>query len=147
MELKQWILLIFLLLGFVIICKLISLLSSVIKYIDSKKKVNEVKLLNERIITTSDLNKFIMHGIEVEVTKLMNSIISLNIDYDVLNLDKDVSNISETVFKSVRIDILKNEHNIVTQDFIMQNIVDMTRSYLLSAISSLNMERAKDNMF
>ena len=147
MELKQWILLIFLLLGFVILCKLISLLSSVIKYIDSKKKVNEVKLLNERIITTSDLNKFIMHGIEVEVTKLMNSIISLNIDYDVLNLDKDVSNISETVFKSVRIDILKNEHNIVTQDFIMQNIVDMTRSYLLSAISSLNMERAKDNMF
>ena len=118
-----------------------------IKYIDSKKKVNEVKLLNERIITTSDLNKFIMHGIEVEVTKLMNSIISLNIDYDVLNLDKDVSNISETVFKSVRIDILKNEHNIVTQDFIMQNIVDMTRSFLLSAISSLNTERAKDNMF
>ena len=147
MELKQWIILIFLLLGFVIICKLISLLSSVIKYIDSKKKVNEVKLLNERIITTSDLNKFIMHGIEVEVTKLMNSIISLNIDYDVLNLDKDVSNISETVFKSVRIDILKNEHNIVTQDFIMQNIVDMTRSYLLSAISSVNTERAKDNMF
>ena len=147
MELKQWILLIFLLLGFVIVCKLISLLSSVIKYIDSKKKVNEVKLLNERIITTSDLNKFIMHGIEVEVTKLMNSIISLNIDYDVLNLDKDVSNISETVFKSVRIDILKNEHNIVTQDFIMQNIVDMTQSYLLSAISSLNTERAKDNMF
>ena len=147
MELKQWILLIFLLLGFVIICKLISLLSSVIKYIDSKKKVNEVKLLNERIIASDDLNKFIMRGIEVEVSKLMNSILSLNIDYDVLNLDKDVSNISETVFKSVRMDILKNQHIIVTSDFIMQNIVDMTRSFLLSAISSLNTERAKDNMF
>lgn len=147
MELKQWILLIFLLLGFVIICKLISLLSSVIKYIDSKKKVNEVKLLNERIIASDELNKFIMRGIEVEVSKLMNSILSLNIDYDVLNLDKDVSNISETVFKSVRMDILKNQHIIVTSDFIMQNIVDMTRSFLLSAISSLNTERAKDNMF
>ena len=147
MELKQWILLIFLLLGFVIICKLISLLSSVIKYIDSKKKVNEVKLLNERIIASDELNKFIMRGIEVEVSKLMNSILSLNIDYDVLNLDKDVSNISETVFKSVRMDILKNQHIIVTSDFIMQNIVDMTRSFLLSAISSLNAERSKDNMF
>ena len=118
-----------------------------IKYIDSKKKVNEVKLLNERIIASDELNKFIMRGIEVEVSKLMNSILSLNIDYDVLNLDKDVSNISETVFKSVRMDILKNQHIIVTSDFIMQNIVDMTRSFLLSAISSLNTERAKDNMF
>ena len=122
-------------------------MSSVIKYIDSKKKVNEVKLLNERIIASDELNKFIMRGIEVEVSKLMNSILSLNIDYDVLNLDKDVSNISETVFKSVRMDILKNQHIIVTSDFIMQNIVDMTRSFLLSAISSLNTERAKDNMF
>lgn len=125
------------------IYELISLLSSLKNFIKSKIEINDIRKMEKSIVLTENLNSFIMKSIEIEITKHMNSLLALDMDYDVLNLDKDVSNISTRVFNSIKKEFLNNKNIIFTSNFLMQNIIDMTRSFLLTAIKAYSTERNK----
>ena len=99
------------------IYELISLLSSLKNFIKSKIEINDIRKMEKSIELTENLNSFIMKSVEIEITKHMNSLLALDMDYDVLNLDKDVSNISTRVFNSIKKEFLNNKNIIFTSNF------------------------------
>ena len=103
-----------------------------------KNKISNQVILKENIESTEKLLGFINNIIDTNIGILLNSFVKLNKPYDVRRLDTDAKNISEKVYQSINPDILTKLSLIVTTEYILTYISEMTITRLLNYIVEYN---------
>lgn len=87
-----------------------------------------------RVDYSRDLLTLLAQSINLEVKKLMQNYISLNIPYRIEDLDKDVENISTQVYNSIKLDIYRSYGLIFSSGYVMTYIVENTKTILLQEV-------------
>lgn len=71
-----------------------------------------------------------------EVSSTLWKLQSLNKPYEAINMDTDISRVSEKVFKMIRNDIIGSNQTIYTEDALMTMIVNKTMNAFIRLTSS-----------
>ena len=110
------------LLALILYTKIISVLSMLEKkkeHIISETKLNNIDVQQESITLTNAYLALIIEVCRIEVSRHMASLKAINLKYDFLKLDEDVSSISEKVHHSLQKDFmikyLKNENIVISE--------------------------------
>ena len=137
---------VFVIIGAIALMQFIELLESVTKYFKEKKKKVEtetLKILEKNNSSSSfddtdqifSILNFIIDGaIAFRIHLLSYS----KTPYNLLNLDKDIKDISNTVFSQLNKEILQNSNLMVTSDYIMHYIVNQITVRLASSMHEYN---------
>lgn len=124
------------------LANLIDVKANSIEFDDKIKKeendINNQIILKENIESAEKLLGFINNIIDTDVGILLNSFIKLNKPYDVMRLDNDAKNIAEKVYQSINPDILRKLSLVVTTEYILTYISEMTITRLLNYIVEYN---------
>ena len=129
------------LLALVLYTKIISVLSMLEKkkeHIISETKLNNIDIQQESITLTNTYLALIIEVCRIEVSRHMASLKAINLKYDFLKLDEDVSSISEKVHRSLQKDFMIKSCTVLTSEYINNYIVDNVKTILLASVMSLN---------
>lgn len=127
---------------FIIICVIGALLAlyliGMIRSISFFFKEKRLSIREEKEATRVDYSRdfltLLAQSINLEVKKLMQNYVSLNIPYRIEDLDKDVENISSQVYNSIKLDIYKSNGLVFSSAYIMTYIVENTKTILLQEL-------------
>lgn len=127
---------------FIIICVIGVLLAlyliGMIRSISFFFKEKRLSIREEKEATRVDYSRdfltLLAQSINLEVKKLMQNYVSLNIPYRIEDLDKDVENISSQVYNSIKLDIYKSNGLVFSSAYIMTYIVENTKTILLQEV-------------
>lgn len=78
--------------------------------------------LSANVAATTELLQFITYLIDVEISERVSLLTFMRQRYNMQNIDKDVQNIGEHVFKSIKKEVLLNSELIVDQEYLMKFI-------------------------
>lgn len=106
-----------------------------IKKLDPK---NELLSIPERIALMNDILDLISFMINYEITYHIKNILILNNPYDMSNLDKDVSEISNKVYEGINKDLFKDKNLVMTDAYLLQFITKKTISQMLDIVQVHN---------
>lgn len=137
---------VFVVIGIIALIQFIELLDSVTKYFKEKKKKVETETLkilekNDSSPSFDDTDQifsilnFIIDG---EIAFRINLLSYSKTPYKLLNLDKDIKDISNTVFSQLNKEMLQNSNLMVTSDYIMHYIVNQITIRLTSSMYEYN---------
>ena len=137
---------VFVVIGIIALIQFIELLDSVTKYFKEKKKKVEtetLKILEKNNSSPSfddtdqvfSILNFIIDG---EIAFRINLLSYSKTPYNLLNLDKDIQDISNTVFSQLNKEMLQNSNIMVTSDYIMHYIVNQITIRLASSMHEYN---------
>lgn len=97
-----------------------------------------------------NMNNFILDAIStvihLEVYSKVRPLHDLNTTYNILNLDKDIDEISTTVFNAFKEDMFKNEISLFNPNYLFSYIAKTTTNVLLETIQKLNEEMRNANL-
>ena len=116
---------------------ILQLLSGITKYfkelrnyqfmINTKEHRDEMELsLNERISSTVEFINLCNIIIDNEIAKNLSGYSRLNKKYDMTKFDTDYKNMAESVYNSIKSEIIDNRELIISSDFVLQHIIDET---------------------
>lgn len=137
---------VFVIIGVIALIQLIELLESVTKYFKEKKKKVEtetLKILEKKnpspsFDDTDQIFAILNFIIDGEIAFRINLLSYSKTPYNLLNLDKDIKDISNTVFSQLNKEIIQNANLMVTSDYIMHYIVNQITVRLASAMHEYN---------
>jgi hypothetical protein len=131
----------------IVALSILDLIFTVIKYIDARKKTeysnNELISLqiesfkhpepdySIRIKYNEDLLDLINKLVDIEVGSKLKTLLLLNTDYKVTDIDSDVEEISNTVFNALKYNIIDDKFNMLSSDYIMSYIAKTTSMNIL----------------
>ena len=113
---------------------LIGMIRSISFFFKEKRLSIQEEKEAARVDYSRDLLTLLAQSINLEVKKLMQNYISLNIPYRIEDLDKDVENISTQVYNSIKLDIYTSYGLIFSSGYIMTYIVENTKTILLQEV-------------
>ena len=113
---------------------LIGMIRSISFFFTEKRLSIQEEKEAARVDYSRDLLTLLAQSINLEVKKLMQNYISLNIPYRIEDLDKDVENISTQVYNSIKLDIYRSYGLIFSSGYIMTYIVENTKTILLQEV-------------
>ena len=120
--------------GFLLGLYLIGMIRSISFFFKEKRLSIREEKEAARVDYSRDLLTLLAQSINLEVKKLMQNYISLNIPYRIEDLDKDVENISTQVYNSIKLDIYRSYGLIFSSGYIMTYIVENTKTILLQEV-------------
>lgn len=129
------------LLAIILYVKILGVLNMLKKkkeHIISETKLNIIDFQQESIALTNAYLALIIEVCRIEVSRHMASLKAINLKYDILKLDEDVSSISEKVHRSLQKDFMIKSCNVLTSEYINNYIVDNVKTIFLSSVISLN---------
>ena len=113
---------------------LIGMIRSISFFFKEKRLSIQEEKEAARVDYSRDLLTLLAQSINLEVKKLMQNYISLNIPYRIEDLDKDVENISTQVYNSIKLDIYRSYGLIFSSGYVMTYIVENTKTILLQEV-------------
>lgn len=113
---------------------LIGMIRSISFFFKEKRLSIQEEKEAARVDYSRDLLTLLAQSITLEVKKLMQNYISLNIPYRIEDLDKDVENISTQVYNSIKLDIYRSYGLIFSSGYVMTYIVENTKTILLQEV-------------
>ena len=146
---------IIILIGLVLIGDFISSILELIKSITKKntskanlydKKIEEIdhSIANPdyraRLQYSTDTLNMIITCINIKVSNKIRAIRTLKTEYKILDLDNDIENIGNDVFKSFKEDFFDNEIILFSTEYLMSFIAENTAHILLDAVIEYNEE-------
>lgn len=120
--------------GFLLGLYLIGMIRSISFFFKEKRMSIQEEKEAARVDYSRDLLTLLAQSINLEVKKLMQNYISLNIPYRIEDLDKDVENISTQVYNSIKLDIYRSYGLIFSSGYVMTYIVENTKTILLQEV-------------
>lgn len=120
--------------GFLLGLYLIGMIRSISFFFKEKRLSIQEEKEAARVDYSRDLLTLLAQSINLEVKKLMQNYISLNIPYRIEDLDKDVENISTQVYNSIKLDIYRSYGLIFSSGYVMTYIVENTKTILLQEV-------------
>ena len=121
-----------------------SLISSVIEFLNKKSKaISRYGDEMHRLDYNKELLSFIMTLTQLEVENDVKTLVSLNAQYNVANLDKDIEKIAKKVYASLKPEVYQADINMVNEDYIFQFIVETASRHFLQTIRVINDSRLK----
>ena len=121
-----------------------SLISSVIEFLNKKTKaISRYGDEMHRLDYNKELLSFIMTLTQLEVENEVKTLVSLNAQYNVANLDKDIEKIAKKVYASLKPEVYQADINMVNEDYIFQFIVEAASRHFLQTIRVINDSRLK----
>ena len=129
------------LLAIILYVKILGVLNMLEKkkdHIISETKLNNIDSQQEAITLTNAYLALIIEVCRIEVSRHMASLKAINLKYDFLKLDEDVSSISEKVHQSLQKDFMIKSCSVLTSEYINNYIVDNVKTILLASVISLN---------
>ena len=120
-----------------------SLISSIVNYLNAKAKpVTDYKNSMIRLDYNKELLAFIMTITQLEVENEVKTLISLNAQYNVANLDKDIQKVAEKVYASLKPEVYQADINMMNEDYIFQFIAETASRHFLQTIRVINDSRS-----
>ena len=137
---------VFVVIGIIALIQFIELLDSVTKYFKEKKKKVETETLkilekndsSPSFDDTDQIFAILNFIIDDEIAFRINLLSYSKTPYKLLNLDKDIKDISNTVFSQLNKEMLQNSNLMVTSDYIMHYIVNQVTVRLASSMHEYN---------
>ena len=129
----------------IIIGVVVSLVSSIINYLNEKSK-QPIDYTNDtaRLDYNKELLSFIITITQLEVENEVKTLVSLNARYNVTNLDRDIQKIAEKVYASLKPEVYQSTTNMMTEEYIFQFIVETASRHFLQTIRVINDSRTNN---
>lgn len=131
---KLAIFIIFCVIGVLLALYLIGMIRSISFFFKEKRLSTQEEKEAVRVDYSRDFLTLLAQSINLEVKKLMQNYVSLNIPYRIEDLDKDVENISIQVYNSIKLDIYESNGLVFSSGYIMRYIVENTKTILLQEL-------------
>ena len=131
---KLTIFIIFCVIGVLLALYLIGMIRSISFFFKEKRLSTQEEKEAVRVDYSRDFLTLLAQSINLEVKKLMQNYVSLNIPYRIEDLDKDVENISIQVYNSIKLDIYESNGLVFSSGYIMRYIVENTKTILLQEL-------------
>lgn len=131
---KLTIFIIFSVIGVLLLLYLIGMIRSISFFFKEKRLSTKEEKEAVRVDYSRDFLTLLAQSINLEVKKLMQNYVSLNIPYRIEDLDKDVENISIQVYNSIKLDIYESNGLVFSSGYIMRYIVENTKTILLQEL-------------
>lgn len=131
---KLTIFIIFSVIGVLLALYLIGMIRSISFFFKEKRLSTKEEKEAVRVDYSRDFLTLLAQSINLEVKKLMQNYVSLNIPYRIEDLDKDVENISIQVYNSIKLDIYESNGLVFSSGYIMRYIVENTKTILLQEL-------------
>lgn len=131
---------------FLLVFNLSNLITSISEYFHAKKEdlLKPEPRPDCSIDDIINMNNFILDAIStvihLEVYSKVRALRDLNTSYNILNLDKDIDEISTNVFNAFKEDMFKNEVSLFTPEYLFSYIAKTTTNVLLETTQKLNDE-------
>ena len=128
----------------IILCMSLSLVSSLINLINAKtdNALNKYDHYMSRLDYNKELLSFIMTITHLEVENEIKTLLSLNVQYNVVNLDRDVEKVSKKIFSAIKPEIYQSKANMLTDEYLMQFITETASRKFLETIRIINDARS-----
>lgn len=119
---------------------------------ERSEKIKNMKMANKRIENSNGVTLSMPERIELtnsildlmtfmitnEIMSYMKSFLSLNVKYEVSNLDTDIKKISETVFHGINPTLFTDPNLILTSEYLMSYITKKTTNIFLETVMNYN---------
>jgi hypothetical protein len=132
-------------LGIIGIFYIINLILTFTTYIDTKRQ--DITIRNDRLKSaelsikceaTAYILKIIDIVIELEIAQVIRTYKTLNTKYEINRLSDDIKKISKTVYKSVKSEIYSNNDCVLTEDYLISYITNMTTMEFIKQVRDMN---------
>lgn len=135
---------------FVVFVEIMNLITRISKYFENMSKKVEAETLkilqkrehNPTYEMTDDLITIINFMIDNEIQFRINLLSYSRTPYKLLNLDKDIKDISKSVFDQINKDELEKSDLLITTDYIMHYIMNQVTIRLAGAMHEYNINVA-----
>ena len=120
--------------GVLLLLYLIEMIRSISFFFKEKRLSTQEEKEAVRVDYSRDFLTLLAQSINLEVKKIMQNYVSLNIPYRIEDLDKDGENISIQVYNSINLDIYKSSGLVFSSGYVMTYIVENTKTILLQEL-------------
>lgn len=101
----------------------------------------EVNIARDKLQYSDDLVEYLHKLITIEVGRRIQLIKKLNQEYNIMNLDNDIKEISNTVYEGINPDTYKKDKIIYTEDYFLKLIINITSVVMIEEITNYNASR------
>ena len=109
------------------------------------KKENSNVFTTRHIDYTNRIIEVINSIIVNEVVDFLKSLAVLKQNYNFINLDKDISNISTVVYQAFKANAYTSEYNILNEEYIMKYITNKVTLVLIEQATMINNDIREEN--